>query len=152
MSSEVQKGDDEIRAFREFLARARLPIDPDSVEKRPAGEPDLLCVHAEEGPIAFELARICDETVAKVLAAGAKATTEAFWTSDPSAALVRQKLKKSYTTPYPIELLVYTDGRVITPDDVILPMITPIFESRNGPYRRAWFMGEHETCLVWQAS
>lgn len=152
MSSEFQKGDEEIRALREFVARAQLPIDPQSVEKRPAGEPDLLCVHANEGPIAFELARICDETIAKVLAAGARATMEAFSTSDPSAALVRRKLKKTYSTRHPIELLVYVDGRVITPDDVILPTITPIFESLDGPYRRAWFMGEHETRLVWEAS
>jgi hypothetical protein len=95
MSSELQKGADEIEAFLEFIERARLPIDPKSVQKRPVREPDILCVHAKEGPIAFELARICDETIAKVLAAGANATTEAFWTSDPSASIVRRKLKKS---------------------------------------------------------
>ena len=59
---------------------------------------------------------------------------------------------KTYTTTHPIELLVYSDGRLINPDDVIIPTITPILESRDGPFRRAWFMGEKTTCLLWEAS
>jgi hypothetical protein len=61
-------------------------------------------------------------------------------------------MTKTYKTNHPIELLVYSDGRLITPDDVIIPTITPIFESYNGPYRRAWFMGEDTICLIWEAS
>ena len=86
------------------------------------------------------------------MAAGARARTDAFWTSDPSAKIVRNKLGKTYTATHPIELLVYSDGRLITPDDVIIPTITPILESRDGPCRRAWFMGEKTTCLLWEAS
>ncbi len=152
MTTETDKGRIEIEAFRSFLKRTRLPIDPEHVEKRPVGEPDLLCVHAEEGFIAFELASICDEPLAKVMAAGPKAIPDAFWTADPSAALVRRKLGRKYATRHPIELLLYTDGRVVTTEDEILARITSIVESCDGPFRRVWFMGEHTTCLVWQAS
>ena len=140
-SSELTKGLEEVEAFRLFISRSRVPIDPLSVEKRNPPEPDLLCRHATEGLVAFELANLCDPAIAKVIAAGPKARTDAFSTSDPSAEIVRKKLKKSYTTRYPIELLMYSNGRLITPDDVIIPTITPILESRKGPYRRAWFMG-----------
>ena len=151
-TSEATKGLEEVEAFRLFIARSQAPIDPLSVEKRNPPEPDLLCTHATDGFVAFELAILCYREIAKVIAAGPKARTDAFSTSDPSAEIVRKKLKKTYTTSHPIELLVYSDGRLITPDDVIIPTITPILESREGPFRRAWFMGENTTCLIWEAS
>ena len=150
--SEELKGLDEVDTLRAFIARSQLPIDPSSVEKRNPPEPDLVCRHTTEGPIAFELANLCDPEIAKVIAAGPKARTDAFSTADPSAQVVRNKLKKTYRTSHPIELLVYTDGRLITPDDVIIPTISPIFDSIEGPYRRAWFMGEETTCRIWEAS
>lgn len=150
--SEATKGLEEVDVFRLFVARSGAPIDPLSVEKRNPPEPDLLCRHATDGLVAFELANLCDPEIARVIAAGPKARSDAFSTSDPSAEVVRKKLKKTYMTGHPIELLVYSDGRLITPDDVIIPTITPILESRGGPYRRAWFMGEKTTCLIWEAS
>ena len=148
-SSETTKGLEEIEALRLFISRSQVPIDPSSVVKRNPPEPDLLCRHATQGFVAFELANLCDPEIAKVIAAGPRARTDAFSTADPSAEIVRRKLRKSYVTSHPIELLVYSDGRLVTPDDVIIPTITPILESRNGPYRRAWFMGEDTTCLIW---
>jgi hypothetical protein len=121
-----------------------------SIEKRNPPEPDLLCI-GEEGPIAFELVSLCDSEIAKVVAAGPRARTDAFWTADPSAAIVKMKLKKTYTTESPIELLVYTDCQLVTPDDVITATVKPVLESLDGPYRRVWFMGEKTTCLLWQA-
>jgi len=152
MRSEATKGIEEIDAFRRFIERSQTLIDPASIEKRAPPEPDLLCRHATEGLVAFELANLCDPELAKVVAAGPNARTDAFSTSDPSARIVRNKLQKTYSTMHPVELLVYADGPIITPDDVIIPTIRPILESVDGPYRRAWFMGEHCTCLLWQAS
>lgn len=149
--SEARKGLEEIEALRRFIARSGAAIDPSSIEKRNPPEPDLLC-QGTDGPVAFEVANLCDGEIAKVIAAGARARTDAFSTADPSAAAVRNKLKRTYTTSHPVELLVYTDGRLITPDDVIIPTIKPILESLTGPYRRAWFMGEATTCLLWEAS
>jgi hypothetical protein len=150
ISSETTKGLEEIETFRLFVSRSQLPIDPLNITKRNPPEPDILCTHAVEGFIAFELVNLCDPKIAKTLAAGPKARTDAFSTSDPSSEIVRKKLKKTYVTDHPIELLIYSDDRLITPDDVIIPTITPILESRDGPYRRAWFMGEGTTCLLWE--
>jgi hypothetical protein len=149
--TEAHKGMEEVEALRRFIARSGAALDPSTIEKRAPPEPDLLCRGAE-GPVAFELANLCDPEIAKVIAAGPRARTDAFSTADPSAAIVRKKLKRTYTTTSPIELLVYTDGRLITPDDVIIPTIRPILESLDGPYRRAWFMGEEITCLLWEAT
>lgn len=150
--SEDKKGLTEIETLRLFIVRSQTPIDSSSIGKRNPPEPDLLCKHAMEGQIAFELANLCDPEIAKVIAAGSKARTDAFRTADPSARVVRKKLNKTYTTSHPVELLVYTDGRLITPDDVIIPTISSLFDSIDGPYQRAWFMGENITCLIWEVS
>lgn len=149
--SEVEKGQEEIDALRRFIERSSVSLDLLSIEKRLPPEPDLLC-RGIEGLVAFEIANLCDGEIAKVLAAGARARTDAFSTADPSGAIVRDKLGRTYKTDHPIELLLYTDGRIITPDDVIIPTVTPILESRKGPYRKVWFMGEETTCLLWEAS
>ena len=123
------------------------------IVSRPEPEPDLLCTHADLGEIAFELVSLTDPLIAQVVAAGAKARIEAFVTSDPSVRIIRDKLHKVYTTSAKhIELLVYTDGRIITPDDAILPSITPWFDAvPQHPFTRTWFMGEHTTQCVWNA-
>jgi hypothetical protein len=149
--SEAEKAQDEVLAVRRFIERSGLPLDASSIHKRIPPEPDLLCQGAE-GLVAFDIANLCDGEVAKVLAAGARARTDAFSTTDPSAAIVRDKLSRSYKTDHPIELFLYTEGRIMAPDDVIIPTVTSILESLDGPYRKAWFMGEKTTCLLWQAS
>lgn len=151
MRSEITKGIDEADVLRRLIERARLQIDPTSIEKRMPPEPDLVCQHTVEGPVAFELVNLCDPELAKVVAAGSKARSEAFSTADPSARIVSNKLRKTYSTTLTIELLIYADGPIITPDDVIIPTIRPIIESVNGPFRRVWFMGEKSVCVLWQA-
>jgi hypothetical protein len=149
--TEAHKGIEEVEALRRFIERSGIDLDPSTIQKRTPPEPDLLCRGAE-GLVAFELANLCDRDIAKVIAAGPRAITDAFFTEDPSAVIVKKKLSKTYKTSNPIELLVYTDGRLITPYDVIISTIRPILESLNGPYRRAWFMGETTTCLLWEAT
>jgi hypothetical protein len=151
VNTEPEKGTEEIEVLRRFIGRSRFPIDPRSIEKRVPPEPDLLCRHETDGIIAIELVNLCDPELAKVVAAGLNARTDAFSTSDPSARIIRNKLQKKYTTKFPIALLVYADGPIISPDDVIIPTIRPIFESLTSPFRQAWFMGEHSACLLWQA-
>lgn len=152
MRSEATKGFEEAEVMRRFIERAQLPVDPATIEKRVPPEPDLICVHAIEGSIAFELVNLCDPELAKVVAAGANARTDAFSTSDPSTRIVKNKLTKKYVSAQPIDLLIYADGPLITPDDVIIPTIRPILDSAVSPFRKVWFMGEKCTCLLWQAS
>ena len=140
----------EREAFRRFVENLQQSADWGEVASRPEPEPDLLCIHVHRGPVAFELVSLVDPEIAKVFAAGPKARIEAFLTSDSSERIVRKKLEKTYTTNAPgIELLVYTDGRTILPDDGIIPTLMPLFGAHSHPFKRIWFMGEHQTCQLW---
>lgn len=153
MTSEQDKGVVELAVFREFAKKAPLRIDHTSVEKRNGeSEPDILCEIIGEGPVSFELVEICDSALAATIAhlrSGGVATGS---TSDPSIEIVRRKLHKRYKTDSPVELLCYTNARVITPDDGILAAIRPWFDAIDGPFRRAWLLGEKDTYEVWRAS
>ena len=68
--------------------------------------------------------------------------------ADPSRDVLRKKLKKKYHTEYPVELLCYTAGRTISPDDVILAEIRLLIEANSGEFRRVWLFADR--ChLVW---
>jgi len=62
------------------------------------------------------------------------------WTSDPSKRITKNKLSKKYNVPFPVELLLYKEHPIITPDDVIIPTIKPVCQIRHN-YTRIWFMG-----------
>ncbi len=126
---ETEKAHRELRAFHDFADRSALLIDPELVEKRDPPEPDILCRHLLEGWTAFELADLCDANIASRLNRTDGPVVEVFMTSDPSLAIVQKKLSKEYRSAHPVELLVYSTGRIITPDDVIVPTIRPYVES-----------------------
>lgn len=153
MASLTVKQRNEQAAFAQFAKRLDQGAEWTEVTSRPEPEPDLLCIHIRQGPIAFELVSLTDPQVAKVQAAGSRAHTSTFSTSDPSERIIRNKLHKSYTTSAGhIELLIYTDGQIITPDDVIIPTIEPWFDAISHSFKRIWFMGEHETRCLWNAA
>lgn len=153
MASLTIKQGNEQAAFGRFIERLGKKGEWTAVSSRPEPEPDLLCTHVADGPIAFELVSLTDPSIAQVQAAGPKARTDAFSTSDPSGRIIQSKLHKIYRTDAGhIELLVYTDGQTITPDDVIIPTITPWFDAVCHPFRRIWFMGEFETRCLWNAA
>lgn len=140
-------------AFVRFVQRLEEEGEWLSVSSRPEPEPDLLCVHATRGPIAFELVSLTDPSIAEIQAAGTKAFQAAFTTLDPSTRIICNKLHKSYkTTADRIDLLIFTDGRIITPDDVIIPSIIPWFDAVPHPFSQVWFMGEFETRSLWNAT
>lgn len=121
-----------------------------SVYSRPEPEPDLLCKHVTDGLIAFEVVGLTDPKIAQLQAAGAKAYKGSFSTSDPSESIIRKKLQRKYRTAVGrIELLAYTDGQIITPDDVIVSTIAPLFDAVPHEFQRIWFMGERETLCLW---
>jgi hypothetical protein len=152
MPSEIEKEKQEQAAFHRFAARSGQSGTWLSVESRKPQEPDLLCTHSIWGHIAFELVRICNPHIAKVQTAGAMATQQMVIASDPSERIVRNKLAKSYVSRHPIELLIYTDGQVITSDDAIIPTILPCFDAVPHPFRKIWFMGETVIECLWSAS
>lgn len=149
MDSESEKAREEREAFQRFVERSKTSHDWLSIESRKPKEPDLLCLHRETGSVAFELVRICDPNIAKILAAGDEAHQIGFFTGDPSERIIRNKLTKTYVTPHPMELLIYSEGVVITPDDVIIPTILPWFNAMSHSFRRAWFMSEMAVRCIW---
>ena len=143
----------EQRAFVRFAERVGKRAEWQRVESRPEPEPDLLCWHVADGPVAFEVVSLTDPLIAELQAAGTKAQNGAFFTSDPSERIIRKKLHRSYRTDAGrIELLVYTDGQIVTPDDEIVPTILPWFDAIDHQFKRIWFMGELETRCLWNAS
>lgn len=148
MASEHTKGEAEVAVFMRFLEASELPIDRNSVEKRSPPEPDILCTHQSEGAIAFELVEMCDMRFARSIA---KASDDYLRTSDPSANIISKKLRKKYDTDAPVELLCYTAGRIVTPDNVILPTIKPYLRSWRHTFRRAWLLGQKGIYVVWDA-
>jgi hypothetical protein len=146
MASELEKGKREVAVFERFLAISHLPIDPSSIQKCAPPQPDILCRHLTEGDIAFELVELCDSNLAKSIAI---ATEGYLRTSDPSPAIISKKLRRKYNSAAPVELLCYTAGRIVTPDNVILPTIKPYLRSWRHVFRRAWLLGCKEVYVVW---
>jgi len=141
---ETEKAHRELRAFHDFVDRSALLIDPESVEKRDPPEPDILCRHLLEGWTAFELADLCDANIASRLNRTDGPVVEVFMTSDPSLAIVHKKALKRIPVGASSRTasLVYSTGRIITPDDVIVPTIRPYVESHPERFRRVWFSGD----------
>jgi hypothetical protein len=148
MASELVKGETEVAVFLRFLEASHLPIYRNSVEKRFPPEPDILCTHQSEGAVAFELVEMCDSRLTSSIA---KASDGYLRTSDPSPNIISKKLRKKYETAVPIELLCYTAGRVITPDNVILSTITPYLRTWRHTFSRAWLLGRKGVYVVWDA-
>jgi hypothetical protein len=151
MTAEQAKANREKRVFLKFLERSGLPVNSDSVLNRSPREPDILCRHNEQGFIAFELAELCEEQIARKSNKGLKArgvNVDVMCNDDPTKRTILKKLKKNYTTAHPIKLLCYTDGFIISPDDQIIEEILHVINSRGpGSFRRVWLLGE-EVCQI----
>lgn len=144
---------DEQDAFLRFIAQLNQSDFWIDVSSRPEPEPDLLCINVEGENIAFEVVRLVDPNIAEVEACGLKARKTVFATADPSKEIIYRKLHKKYVTKAKhIELLVYTDGRLITPDDAILTAIKPWFDAViDHPFHKIWFMGEQQILCLWSS-
>jgi hypothetical protein len=101
MNTAAKKAERERRVFQKFITTSKLSIVPESVESRPPPEPDILCLDAQEGHIAFELVEICDESLARKLSAIDKEEFGFLRSQDSSWAVLRKKLRKSYLTGHP---------------------------------------------------
>jgi len=150
MASERTKGDREVKIFAEFVNASGLPIDLESIEKRLPPEPDIRCIHRDDGLITFELVELCDPTLAEIFAMPAEKVPPYVRTADPSASIVRKKLRREYLTELSINLLMHTDGRIITPADVILPTVRPYLGSWRNVFRRAWLFDRGEVHPAWE--
>ena len=144
----------ERKVFEDFISRSGLPIDRQSIRKCDPPEPDILCKVSGEY-VAFELAEVCSPEIPRAISHIPRTggVSNFIRSGDPVSEIARKKIKKSknYRTDYPIELLFYTDGRVVQAPDMSIPSIQDSFNSDTGRFRRVWFMGQpNETyeCVV----
>jgi hypothetical protein len=154
MYSEAEKAKIELQVFADFVNIASLPIRISTVEKRILPEPDLLCVHDTEGRLAFELVELCDTRLARSLASAISVRSNAgeieyIRTSDPTWSVAVKKLRKSYKTECASNLLCYTNGRIITPIDVIRPTLEHLLSSSQHKFTKAWLLSEGKVCSLW---
>lgn len=122
-----------------------------SIESRNPPEPDLLCTHSSRGTIAFELVAITDPLIAQVSAGNGTSSDGSYWTSDPTERIIRKKLSRKYTTLHSMELLVYNDLLVITPEESIVETVVAWLNAKDHPFTRAWFCGERSAAQIWTA-
>lgn len=146
--TEEEKAERERAVFQAFIKASGLKIDPESVESCKPPRPDIVCFQENDGNIAFELVEICAQDLASKISAIKKEEFGFVRSNDPSRDVLQKKLKKHYETEHPIELLCYTAGRTISPDDVILAAIHPMIDMNNGQFRRIWLLGD-QCHLVW---
>ena len=111
MSTETDHGEIELLVFREFAEKANIGIIADSIEKRPLGEPDILCAIEGEGPVAFELAELCAEDVAAAKSSVKNGGVATGSFSDPCTKVLQKKWEKRYRSQAPIERLLDTNAR-----------------------------------------
>ena len=145
----VTKAERERRIFLEFVEASGLPINPATIENRPPPEPDIRCVVAEKGSVAFELVELCNAELAKDIGDQIKRGTDPTFLmlDDPGPIILRDKLQKRYCTDAPIELLCYS-GRIAVSDDRSFASLLDVTDLEGmGPFRRVWFLGE-ETCEI----
>ena len=144
--AELKKADKEKEIFRIFVQKSSLPVDLLSIECKRPPEPDSLCAHATEGKIAFELAELCIEEIAKAnsdMIKPGRSGYSCMFVSDPTKDVVRSKLSKSYRTEYPIELLLYTNGRTGSTDEwIILDIRDVVGNIGLGQFRKIWILGK----------
>ena len=154
MGNDSQKEAMEKSIFFQFINEAKLPIVPDSIENRKPPEPDILCSYTTGEIVAFELVEICDPNLASATPKKVEAAGGALYiqTEDPTGAIISKKLTRSYQTERTIELLCYTNGRVISPDDMLIPKITGLLSNFRSTFARAWLFGEKGVYKLWEAS
>jgi len=138
----------ERKVFSFFLTEKRWPNDSSLFESREEPEPDILYRHPKDGPIAFELTELCSPEIARAISKlPAEGVSPFIRTEDPSEDILRKKLLKTYETDHPIELLCYTGGRLVTPDDSIKEHMKLVIECHEVNFRRIWLLGDKVHCL-----
>lgn len=153
MSTEQEKAEIEFAVFREFISKAGISVDPEGISKPGTeSEPDIFCTLSNGEEVAYELVEICSSDIAATLSKLRKGGTTGLSTSDPTEKTLRQKLHKTYGTARPIELLCYTNGRTVSPDDLIISKVQLWANAIDGPFRKVWLLGEKSVYGVWSAS
>ena len=153
MGTELEKAAVELSVFEEFISKADIVVDQSSINKPGTeSEPDIFCTLGTGEVVAYELVEICSSDIASTLSKIKKGGTACLSTSDPTESTLHNKLHKTYKTECPIELLCYTNGRTVSPDDLIFNNVQLWANAIEGPFRKIWLLGEKGVYEVWSAT
>jgi len=136
--------------FHRFIKGASIPIDINSIESRDPPEPDIYCTSLSDGPYFFELVELCSEEIAEDISRTIKnnlGVGRFLRLTDPTQDTLKKKFRKKYNTNLPVKLLCYTDGYIISPDDLIEENIIATINGYDGDIKfcEIWFHGERIT-------
>ncbi len=148
MSMKQSKEERELAIFSAFIEKAASVVIDSARNGDPSiSEPDVVVALPGDQIFGVELTELCDENLASAIA---RPTTGAFWTSDPSARILMNKLHKTYSIE-PVDLLIHWDGRVVTPDDVAIPTLKhQIAKAADRiAFRSIWYFGENTIERIW---
>lgn len=142
MRNETDKAEVELEVFKEFADLAGLPgkYKKGDAEKR---EPDI-CYENGGNTSYYELAELCSPDIAANITHALKTgqVTAAFVGDNPETIL-RQKLGKTYSVDGPINLILYTSGRIITPAEDLIETFNQIVKNTSeNPYEKIFLLGE----------
>jgi hypothetical protein len=140
---EAEKQKQECLVFQKFIKARDPTIGQCDIETRPPPEPDILYSPTQGQKIAFELAEVCSSEIASAITNDLRTRDCTYIRAhDPSSTTLKSKLSKTYHTQHPIELLLYTNGRVVSPDDLVIAELNPIISSQTISFKRVWFWGD----------
>ncbi len=144
MNRERTKKEYEKAIFLHFLSLSNLEIATDSITSGNPNkqEPDILCKYIKGGTVGFELGRLTDPILSAEVNAWEPENGKYIRTKDHSGKITRKKLTREYQVSFPVELLLYRENPIVTPENVIIPSIRPICGSIQHGYKRIWFMGK----------
>ena len=147
---QLQRDLNELDVFSEFSKRSPLNVDEGSIEKRSPPEPDILCRLGDGERVAFELKELCSENIAMASSHLLKTGREQpkyIRDGNSEDYVLKATLGKRYVSEHPIELLFYTDGRIVTPPDILISKARECYGNHSHTFRRVWFMGsKNEPC------
>jgi len=148
-SNETIKREEELRVFLEFAERSGLRIDRSSVRNGcdKLNEPDILCADNAGVPVGFELSRLTDPTLARMI--NRPIDSECQRLGGHSVRSLVAKLKKSYSVAR-VELLLYREN-IGTPDNILIPQVK-IYCRNPSSYVRIWFMSNRTIEIMYERS
>ncbi|MFH1094387.1 MAG: hypothetical protein V1739_09610 [Candidatus Omnitrophota bacterium] len=131
-----QQAKDEETIFRKFLEQCPYHIQSDSIEKRQAPSPDILCKLSDGATICFELVECVDNSIAKSVYGGS--LQGGFFSDDLCLERIAKKFGKKYSNG--CDLLVYFDLQPVVAEESWLPQVQNFIREniKNSSFKRVW--------------
>jgi hypothetical protein len=151
VTHDAKKQKHESEVFFEFLSRSGIDVSKESVSSGDhlKGEPDILCKTQDGECLAYELSSITDENLIKVQMRHKPWNGEYVRTSDPTDAIVSEKLAKEYSVSCPVHLLIYRNY-VGTPDSMVLAQVKETCSRKQHKFASIWYMSKDVHQIVWE--